>query len=80
MRAVVVYESLFGNTRRIAEAIAEGSRSQQPPADVACVPVTEVTAAIVGGADLLVVGGPTHMRGLARAREWGAGVSRRLAA
>lgn len=64
MRAVIVYESLFGNTRRIAEAIAEGIRSQQPAAEVICVPVTSRLAAEFGTADLLVVGGPTHMRGL----------------
>ena len=64
MRTVVVYESLFGNTRRIAEAIAEGIRTRQPAAEVACVPVAEATAALIRGADLLIVGGPTHMRGM----------------
>lgn len=64
MRTVIVYESLFGNTRKIAEAIAEGIRTQQPDAEVACVPVAEGTAALTRGADLLIVGGPTHMRGM----------------
>jgi hypothetical protein len=68
MRAVIVYESLFGNTRRIAEAIAEGIRGQQPGADVTCVPVTSGPAAALGRADLLIVGGPTHMRGLSSGR------------
>src|SRR5216684_3082163 len=37
MRVVIVYESLFGNTRRIAEAIAEGMREAAPEAQVSCV-------------------------------------------
>jgi flavodoxin len=64
MRTVIVYESLFGNTHKIAEAIAEGIRAQQPDAEVACVPVAEGTVALISGADLLIVGGPTHMRGM----------------
>jgi Flavodoxin len=64
MLTVIVYESLFGNTHKIAEAIAEGIRTRQPDAVVACVPVTEATAALIRGADLLIVGGPTHMRGM----------------
>lgn len=64
MRTVIVYESLFGNTRKIAEAVAEGIRTQQPGAEVSCVPVAEGTAAVITGADLLILGGPTHMRGM----------------
>ncbi len=40
MRAVVVYESLFGNTHQIAESVASGIRSAWPNATVECVPVT----------------------------------------
>jgi len=64
MRTVIVYESLFGNTHKIAEAIAEGIRTQQPDTEVACVPVAEGTAPLIRKADLLIVGGPTHMRGM----------------
>jgi flavodoxin len=64
MRAVIVYESLFGNTRQVAEAIAKGILARHPGADVACVPVAAATAPLVQGADLLIVGGPTHMRGM----------------
>ena len=61
MNAIVVYESVYGNTRAIAEAIAEGMGG------VAALPVHEATGhdEIV---DLLVVGGPTHIHGLATAR------------
>ena len=61
MNAAVVYESIYGNTRAIAEAVAEGlggasvvSVAKAPP-DVADL-------------DLLVIGGPTHMHGLATNR------------
>ena len=64
MRTVVIYESVFGNSRQIAEAIAAGIRVSQPGSAVACVPVTTATAELVSGADLLIAGGPTHMRGM----------------
>src|ERR1700747_229389 len=64
MRTVVIYESVFGNTRQIAEAIAAGIRVSQQGSEVACVPGTTATAELVSGADLLIAGGPTHMRGM----------------
>jgi len=72
MRVVIVYESLFGNTRRIAEAIAEGMREAVPKAQVSCVRATEANRDVALDADLLVVGGPTHPCGLS------SGVSRRM--
>jgi len=62
MNALVVYESLYGNTKQIAEAIAEGLARE-------CnVTITEVGEAPVAPSDvdLLVVGGPTHQFGLSR--------------
>lgn len=61
MRAVVVYESMFGNTHLVAERIAEGLRSRH---EVIVSPVGEVTDAMLDDAELLVVGGPTHVHGL----------------
>ncbi len=60
MNAIVIYESVYGNTRAIAEAIAEGlgasaMTTEEPPAHARL-------------ADLLVVGGPTHMHGMATGR------------
>jgi hypothetical protein len=57
MRAVIVYESMYGNTRQIAEAIREGLGADD---DVRVVPVAEADPAMLHGADLLVTGGPTH--------------------
>ena len=53
MRAVVVYESLWGNTAEIARAIAEGIGP-----DVRAVTTSQATAEIVEGVDLLVTGAP----------------------
>ena len=61
MRALVVYESMYGNTHVVASNIADGLRATH---EVTLVPVAEATEALVAAADLLVVGGPTHMHGL----------------
>jgi flavodoxin-like protein len=61
MRVLVVYESMYGNTRRIAESIGSGLG-----VDTEVVPVGEATPDRVAIADLLVVGGPTHVRGMSR--------------
>jgi len=62
MRAVIVYESMFGNTRRIAESIADGLAWE----DVEVIGVTHAGQEALGGTDLLVVGGPTHAWSMSR--------------
>jgi hypothetical protein len=62
MRAVVVYESMYGNTHLVADAIAAGLGD----GDVRVVPVGDASAKLVRDADLLVVGGPTHVHGMSR--------------
>src|SRR5215471_9055440 len=64
MRAVVVYESMFGNTHRVADAIGAGLTAIF---DVSVMPVTQADPAQVKDADLIVVGGPTHVHGMTRA-------------
>ncbi|MEU1722991.1 flavodoxin family protein [Actinomadura sp. ATCC 39365] len=64
MKALVVYESMYGNTERIAQAVAEGlaTRMRATVAEVGSAPAhvgDEVT--------LLVVGGPTHAFSMSRA-------------
>jgi flavodoxin len=61
MRVLVVYESMYGNTHVVASDIADGLRAAH---EVTLVPVAGATADLVAEADLLVVGAPTHMRGL----------------
>lgn len=65
MRALVMYESMYGNTRAIAEAIAEGLASQG--VETALEPVAEADPAMAEGVELLIVGGPTHAHGMSRA-------------
>jgi hypothetical protein len=67
MDCVVVYESMFGNTRALAEAIAEGV------GEAVVVAVHEAESE-PQPADLLIVGGPTHVHGMATVR------TRRMAA
>ena len=63
MRAVVIYESMFGNTHLVADAIAEGLRTR---GEAVVVPVDRADEALVRSADLIVVGGPTHAHGMSR--------------
>ena len=63
MRALIIYESMYGNTHAIAEAIARGL---QPGTDVTVVPVAGATPELLAAADLIVAGGPTHVHGMSR--------------
>lgn len=60
MRALVVYESIFGNTHEIAEAIGAGLRDGL---DVEIVEVGRL-GRVADDIDLLVIGGPTHAWGM----------------
>ena len=64
MRALVVYESMYGNTRRVAEAIAKGMVDFD---EVEVAPLDQATPVTIEATDLLVVGGPTHVHGISRA-------------
>lgn len=74
MEIAVVFESMFGATHEVADAIAEGVAEARPDATVTCLRVGDAGADRIAGADLLVVGGPTHMRGMS------SGMTRRMAA
>lgn len=63
MRTVVVYESMFGSTRRVAEAIGEGVAEH---GEVRVVEVGEADYGLLADADLLLVGGPTHTFSMSR--------------
>jgi hypothetical protein len=47
---VIVYESMFGNTHEIAEAIRDGVREAAPDAELACLPVAEANPELGRGA------------------------------
>lgn len=64
MNALVVYFSKFGNTQLIAEAMAETLRSR---GSVRLTSLDRLTAADLSGADLVVMGSPTHRMNLPEA-------------
>jgi flavodoxin len=57
---LIVYGSQYGNTQRIAQAMA---RALTPAHDVVVAPAPAAQATSAEGIDLLVVGAPTQMRG-----------------
>jgi hypothetical protein len=61
MRALVVYESMFGTTRDIALAVADGIGRHMP---AEAIEVGEAPARLPDDVTLLVVGGPTHGHGM----------------
>lgn len=74
MRIAVIFESMFGTTRAVADAIAEGLA---PYATVTVANVNDASSSdAASSADALVVGGPTHTHGISRpasrqeARAW----------
>jgi hypothetical protein len=61
MRALIVVESMYGNTRTVATALAEGLGAHLA---VEVVNVADAPATIPADVALLVVGGPTHAHGM----------------
>ena len=61
--ALVVYESMYGNTDNLAHAIANGIEEVM---SVTVVNVNHASSKSLLAIDLIVVGGPTHIHGLSR--------------
>jgi hypothetical protein len=61
MKAVVIVESMFGNTLSIADAIRSG---MQTHCSVSVISVTRVESTDLLDTDVVVVGGPTHIHGI----------------
>jgi flavodoxin len=61
MKALAVYFSRFGNTKKVAEAIAEVLAGAE---DARAVPIDGLTADALQEADLVVIGSPTHYQNL----------------
>ncbi len=57
MKTLVVYFSKFGNTRKLAQAIAE---AMQQAGEVHLVNLEQLTTSDFEGVDLVVLGSPTH--------------------
>ncbi len=64
VKALVAYESMFGNTERVARAVAAGLRLEG--VDTTVLDVSRAGAADLADVDLLVVGAPTHGFSLSR--------------
>jgi flavodoxin len=57
MKTLIVYFSKFGNTKKVAQAIAE---AMKPAAAARVVSIDPLVASDFEGVDLVVVGSPTH--------------------
>lgn len=55
MKTVIIYDSVYGNTEKIAQAIGEGLTG-----DMTVVRVGDVNASELQTCDLLIVGSPVH--------------------
>ncbi len=68
MESLVVYDSKFGNTQKVAEAVADGLRARGA---VRLLGLNTVLPQKLGRVDLLFVGGPTQAHGMsARMRQF----------
>jgi hypothetical protein len=67
MKAIVVYESLWGSTAAVARAIAEGIGP-----DARAMSTAEATLKVINRADLIIAGAPVHSLNLPseQTREW----------
>ncbi|MBO3752745.1 flavodoxin family protein [Streptosporangiaceae bacterium NEAU-GS5] len=63
MRAIVLYESMFGNTQQVARAIADGLSERL---NVEVIEVGSAAGRLTQDVGLLVAGAPTHAFGLSR--------------
>jgi flavorubredoxin len=63
VQALVIYESMFGNTKEIAEAIVDGLAAGM---SAEAVEVGAAPKSIGGDVGLLVIGGPTHAWSMSR--------------
>jgi flavodoxin len=64
MNSLVIYFSKFGNTKKVAEAIAETLKSEGP---VRVISTDQLAASDLNEVDLVVVGSPTHRMNLPEA-------------
>lgn len=64
MRTAVIYESMFGNTARVARAIGDGLGAEG--ADVDVIPVADAGFDTLDAYDVVVIGAPTHAFSLSR--------------
>jgi hypothetical protein len=86
LRIMIVYESMFGSTRKVAEAVERGARSVVGNGvAVTLRRVGDIQPEEVMDVDVLVLGAPTHAHSMSRpdsrleAAKWAAHPAQRLA-
>jgi menaquinone-dependent protoporphyrinogen IX oxidase len=65
VRALVLYHSLFGNTKEVANSLASGIRETGIETDA--MNIDEINLNHIPRYDFLAIGGPTHMIGISKA-------------
>ncbi|MFX0015074.1 MAG: flavodoxin family protein [Promethearchaeota archaeon] len=65
VRALILYHSLFGNTKEVAMSLASGIEEAGVTTD--CLGIDEVKLNQISSYNFLAIGGPTHMIGLSKA-------------
>jgi flavodoxin len=63
-RALILYHSLFGNTKDVALSLAKGIEESGIKTD--CMSIDEVEIELISSYDFIAIGGPTHMIGLSK--------------
>ncbi|MFX1254761.1 MAG: flavodoxin family protein [Promethearchaeota archaeon] len=63
-RALIVYHSLFGNTKDVAMSLAKGIEETGIKTD--CLSIDEADIQDIPNYDFLAIGGPTHMIGISK--------------
>jgi flavodoxin len=64
MKALIAYDTKFGNTEKVAKTISEGLSASYA---VSCKKVTDVSVSELRESDLVLVGSPTHAWNMSRA-------------
>jgi flavodoxin len=64
-KAIIIYESRWGNTKLVGEKIAEGMR-QVKGTETTVVDVKDLESAQLAGFELILIGSPNHMGGATR--------------
>ena len=63
-KAIVIYDSKFGNTEKIAKALSEGMKKEGLEAD--CMRIDNVNLNKLGEYEILAIGAPTHAFGISK--------------
>ena len=61
MKTVIIFESVYGSTEQVAKELAAVARQH---GEAEMVRAEDADAGSLEGADLVLVGGPTHLHGL----------------